>query len=63
VEHFGTTNLLYTLPFVVYSLFRYQQLLTRDGAGGDPGLLLARNPGLLVALLAWAATAALVIYR
>jgi 4-hydroxybenzoate polyprenyltransferase len=63
VEHFGTTNLLYTLPFVVYALFRYQQLVTRDGSGGDPGLVLAHSPGILVALLGWAATAALVIYR
>jgi len=63
VEHFGTTNLLFTLPFVVYALFRYQQLVTRDGSGGDPGLLLARHPGLLVALVGWAVTAAVVIYR
>jgi len=63
VEHFGTTNLLYTLPFVVYALFRYQQLVTRDGSGGDPGLVLAQSPGILVALLGWVATAAIVIYR
>jgi 4-hydroxybenzoate polyprenyltransferase len=63
VEHFGTTNLLYTLPFVVYALFRYQQLVTRDDSGGDPGAVLARSPSLLVALLGWAATAALVIYH
>ena len=62
VEHFGTTNLLYTLPFVVYALFRYQQVVTRDGSGADPGLVLAHSPGILLALLGWAATAALVIY-
>src|SRR5882762_4558638 len=63
VDHFGTTNLLYTLPFVVYALFRYQQLVTRDGSGGDPGLVLAQSPGILIALVGWAVTAALVIYR
>jgi 4-hydroxybenzoate polyprenyltransferase len=63
VEHFGTTSLLYTLPFVVYALFRYQQLVVRDGSGGDPGLVLARSPGLLLAVAGWAATAAFVIYR
>ena len=63
VEHFGTTNLLYTLPFVVYALFRYQQVATRDGSAGDPGALLAHEPSLLVALAGWALTAALVIYR
>jgi len=63
VEHFGTTRLLYTLPFVVYALFRYQQLVTRDGSGGDPALLLSRHPGLLLALLGWVLTAAFIIYR
>ena len=63
VEHFGTTNLLYTLPFVVYALFRYQHAVTGDGSGGDPGLALVRNPSLLVALVGWALAAAVVIYR
>lgn len=63
VEHFGTTDLLYTLPFVVYALFRYHELVVRRGEGGDPGNVLARDPGLLVALAGWAATAAVIIYR
>jgi 4-hydroxybenzoate polyprenyltransferase len=63
VEHFGTTNLLYTLPFVVYALFRYQHLATRDDAAGDPGALLVHDRGLLVALFGWALTAGIVIYR
>jgi 4-hydroxybenzoate polyprenyltransferase len=63
VRHFGTTNLLYTLPFVVYGLFRYQQIAMRDEGAGDPAQLLTRSPGLLIALVGWAATAALIIYR
>jgi 4-hydroxybenzoate polyprenyltransferase len=63
VEHFGTTDLLYTLPFVVYALFRYHEMVVRRGAGGDPGNVLARDPGLLVALAGWAVTAAVIIYR
>jgi 4-hydroxybenzoate polyprenyltransferase len=63
VEHFGTTDLLYTLPFVVYALFRYHELVVRRGAGGDPGNVLGRDPGLLIALAGWAATAAVIIYR
>ena len=63
VEHFGTTSLLYTLPFVIYALFRYQHHVVREDAGGDPGLLLATDRGLWIAILGWAATAAAVIYR
>ncbi|HTO99310.1 MAG TPA: decaprenyl-phosphate phosphoribosyltransferase, partial [Myxococcales bacterium] len=42
VEHFGTTNLLYTVPFVIYALFRYQHHVVRQDAGGDPGSLLVQ---------------------
>ena len=63
VEHFGTTNLLYTVPFVIYALFRYQHHVVRQDAGGDPGSLLLQDPGLWISLLAWAITAAVVIYR
>src|SRR5438874_6438928 len=63
VEHFGTTNLLYTVPFVIYALFRYQNHVMRLDAGGDPGSLLVQDRGLWLALLGWAVTAAVVIYR
>ena len=63
VEHFGTANLLYTVPFVIYALFRYQHLVLREEEGGDPGALLVRDKGLWLALLGWAVTAAFVIYR
>jgi len=63
IEHFGTTNLLYTVPFVIYALFRYQHHVVRQDAGGDPGSLLLQDPGLWLALLGWAVTAAVVIYR
>jgi 4-hydroxybenzoate polyprenyltransferase len=63
VEHFGTTNLLYTVPFVIYALFRYQHRVVRQDAGGDPGSLLVQDAGLWLSLLGWAITAAAIIYR
>jgi 4-hydroxybenzoate polyprenyltransferase len=63
VEHFGTTSLLYTVPFVIYALFRYQSHVVRQDAGGDPGALLFQDRALWLALLGWAITAAGVIYR
>lgn len=63
VEHFGTSNLLYTVPFVIYALFRYQHRVVRMDAGGDPGSLLVQDRGLWLSLLGWAITAAAVIYR
>ena len=63
VEHFRTTNLIYTVPFVIYALFRYQHQVVRQVAGGDPGNLLVQDRPLGMALLGWAITAAIVIYR
>lgn len=61
LEHFGSARLVYTVPFVIYALFRYQALVL-EGAGGEPGLLVARDRGILLAVLGWAATAGAVIY-
>lgn len=62
VAHFGTTNLVYTVPFVIYALFRYQHLILREGGGGDPGSSLLHDRGLVLALAGWTFVAALIIY-
>ncbi len=62
VEHFHTTNLLYTVPFVVYALFRYQHLVLRENGGGDPGSSLLRDRGMKIAIAAWAVVAAAIVY-
>ena len=62
VQNFGTTSLLYTVPFVIYALFRYQHLVLRENAGGDPASSLLRDRGMMTAILGWAAVAAFVVY-
>jgi len=62
VQNFHTTNLLYTVPFVIYALFRYQHLVLRQNAGGDPGSSLVRDRGMVIAILGWAAVAAFIVY-
>lgn len=63
VAHFRTTNLVYTVPFVIYGLFRYQHHVVRLDAGGDPGALLVSDKGMWFALIGWGLTAAVIIYR
>ena len=49
----GTTALIYTVPFVLYGMFRYLFLLHRRGGGGDPAQQLLSDPHLLASLLGW----------
>lgn len=49
----GSRYLIYTVPFVVYGIFRYLFLLHRRGGGGDPAAELLRDKHLLVAFLGW----------
>ncbi|WP_439537173.1 decaprenyl-phosphate phosphoribosyltransferase [Methyloversatilis sp.] len=51
----GTADLIYTLPFVLYGLFRYLYMLHRRGGGGDPSYDLFRDPHLIVAMAGWLA--------
>ncbi len=62
VQNFHTTNLLYTVPFVIYALFRYQHLVQRENGGGDPGSSLVHDRGMVIAILGWAAMAASIVY-
>jgi 4-hydroxybenzoate polyprenyltransferase len=49
----GTENLGYTLPFVIYGVFRYMFLLHRADKGTDPSVDLITDPHILGALAGW----------
>ena len=51
----GTGNLIYTIPFVVYGMFRYLYLLHAKHAGADTSRELVRDPHLLASVLGWCA--------
>jgi 4-hydroxybenzoate polyprenyltransferase len=48
-----TESLIYTVPFVIYGIFRYIYSLHRQSAGGDPALQIFRDPHLLLAIVGW----------
>jgi 4-hydroxybenzoate polyprenyltransferase len=52
----GTDQLLLTLPFVLYGMFRYIHRLHRRGGGGDPAWDLLHDPHLIAAVLGWLGT-------
>ncbi len=49
----GTTQLIYTVPLVIYGMFRYLFLLHRRGGGGDPAQQLLTDRHLLGAVFGW----------
>ena len=52
----GTADLIYTVPFVIYGIFRYLFLLHRRDGGGDPAAALLKDVHLLAAFFGWIAT-------
>lgn len=52
----GTTNLIYTVPFVVYGIFRYIYSLHRHRQGEDTARELLADPQFLLTVLAWGLT-------
>jgi 4-hydroxybenzoate polyprenyltransferase len=55
VAKFGTENLVYTIPFVVFGVFRYLYLVFRRQRGGSPAEVLLTDLPTLGNVLAWGA--------
>ncbi len=53
VELHHTQRLLYTVPFVVFAIFRYLYLLSRYNIGEDPSLDLVKDPQIVLCVLCW----------
>ena len=62
VEKFGTTNLVFTVPFVLYGIFRYLYLTHQKGKGGSPESLIIKDKPLLINILLWAGTVFFILY-
>lgn len=62
VAKFGTTNLIFTVPFVIYGIFRYLYLVHQKNLGGSPEALILKDRPLLVTLILWIAVSAIILY-
>ncbi len=49
----GTDRLILTLPFVLYGLFRYLQVVYSKGGGADPAWEMLHDPHLIAATAGW----------
>lgn len=57
-----TGSLIYTLPFVLYGVFRYQQLSMVNHAGEDPTKLVTNDLGIKVIVALWAVTVGVILF-
>jgi len=57
-----STYLMGTIPFVVYGIFRYQYLVFRKDIGGSPESALIKDPPMLINVLLWVLSCALILY-
>jgi len=62
IERFGGTELVYTIPFVLYGIFRYLFLIYQKSTRRNPTEALLRDAPFLINLLLWAAAVLWIVY-
>jgi hypothetical protein len=62
IAKFGTHNLVYSVPFVLYGIFRYLYLIYKKEKGGSPEELLLTDTPLIIDLLFWILSLMAIIY-
>jgi 4-hydroxybenzoate polyprenyltransferase len=62
VAKFGTHNLMLTVPFMLYGVYRYLYLVYRKEMGGAPEKVLLTDVPLIIDVVLWMATVVAVLY-
>jgi len=62
VSKFGTDSLKYTVPFVLYGIFRYLYLIHQRNEGGSPEKVLLNDRPILLTMICYGLACALIIY-
>lgn len=62
IRRTGTVYMAYTIPFVVYGIFRYLYLVHVKKLGGDPGEILTSDAAFAVNILLWITAAVAILY-
>ena len=62
VEKFGTVNLVYTVPFVIYGIFRYMYLIHKKNLGEYPEFVLFTDKSTLINIIFYLAVVFYILY-
>ena len=62
VAKFGTHTLIFTVPFVLYGIFRYLYLIHQKGMGGSPENILVADRAILIDVLLWVIAVGIILY-
>ncbi len=62
VQKFGGTGLLYTVPFVIYGIFRYLYLMHLRKEGGSPVKSVVGDPPLMADIFLWGLCVVVILY-
>ena len=62
-EKFDGMHLIYTVPFVLYGIFRYLYLVHKKGEGGSPTRALLTDRPLLGNVMLWVIVTLAILYR
>lgn len=63
VEKFQTQHLIYTIPMVLFGIFRYLYLIYQKHTNRNPTEAILRDPPFLINLLIWALATLWIVYR
>lgn len=63
VEKFHTRHLIYTIPMVLFGIFRYLYLIYQKHTNRNPTEAILRDPPFLINILLWALAALWIVYR
>jgi 4-hydroxybenzoate polyprenyltransferase len=62
IDRYGTEAMIYTIPLVIYGLFRYLYVVNDKGSTGDPTKILLSDSHLFLCVLAWLVLCGTIIY-
>jgi len=62
LKKFQTENLIYTIPFVLFGIFRYLFLVHKKNLGGSPEVIILTDLPMILNVLIWIISIIIILY-